>query len=65
MKRKLPGYTMRQVETYRRVNYITHTVRENVPPGSHSLSLRKCTTRVPLIKPADISHPRLFAHAGA
>ena len=53
MKRKLPGYTMRQVEIYRRVNYITHTVRENVPPG------------VPLIKPADISHPRLFAHAGA
>ena len=38
MKRKQLGYTMRQVETYRRVNYITHTVRENVPPGPHSLS---------------------------
>lgn len=38
MKRKQRGYTMRQVETYRRVNYITHTVRENVPPGFLSLS---------------------------
>lgn len=38
MKRKQLGYTMRQVETYRRVNYITHTVRENVPPGFRPLS---------------------------
>lgn len=38
MKRKQLGYTMRHVETYRRVNYITHTVRENVPPGFLSLS---------------------------
>ncbi len=59
MKRKLPGYTMRQVETYRRVNYITHTVRENVPPGSLSLSQRKCTTRVSLIKSAKMYHPGL------
>lgn len=59
MKRKQRGYTMRQVETYRRVNYITHTARENVPPGSHSLSPRKCTTRVPSIKSAKMYHPGL------
>lgn len=56
MKRKQLGYTLRQVETYRRVNYITHTARENVPPGPHSLSPRKCTTWVSLIKPAKMCH---------
>ena len=44
--------------------YYTYRARKRTTQV-RPLSPRKCTTRVSLIKPADISHPRLFAHAGA
>ena len=37
-ERNSRGYTLQQAETYRRVNYIIHTARESVPPGSGPLS---------------------------
>ena len=45
--------------------YYTYSLRKRTTRVPSTNRVRKCTTRVSLTKPADISHPRLFAHAGA
>ena len=72
-ERNSRGYTRDRPEKRRRAGTgedfprIYPTTSRNISPRElyYTNRARKRTTQVSLIKPADISHPRLFAHAGA